>query len=64
MRGHKDELAKAFADAFNVDYPDIDLSKADDTQKVIFAKWLDTTIANLNDVKEAGKKALNDIVIG
>lgn len=63
LRSHKDELAKAFADAFNVDYPDIDLSKADDTQKVIFAKWLDTTIANLNDVKEAGKKALNDIVI-
>lgn len=63
LRGHKEELAKYFADAFNVDYPDIDLSKADDTQKVIFAKWLDTTIANLEDVKEAGKKALNDIVI-
>ena len=61
--GHKEKLAKAFEDAFRIDYPEIDLSKADDDQKIIFAKWLDTTIANLADVKEAGKKALNDIII-
>lgn len=63
LRSHKEELTKAFEDAFHVDYPEIDLSNASPEQKVIFAKWLDTTIANLNDVKEAGKKALNDIVI-
>lgn len=63
LRGHKEELAKAFEDAFRVDYPDIDLSKANEEQKIIFAKWLDETIANLEDVQDAGKKALNDIVI-
>ena len=63
LRGHKKELAKAFEDAFRVDYPDIDLSKANEEQKIIFAKWLDETIANLENVKEAGKKALNDIII-
>jgi len=63
LRGHKDEIAKAFADAFNVDHPDIDLSKANEEQKIEFAKFLDTTISNLEDVRDAGKKALNDIVI-
>ena len=61
--GHKEKLSKAFEDAFRIDYPEIDLSKADEDQKIIFAKWLDTTTANLADVKEAGKKALNDIII-
>lgn len=63
LRGQSKEISKLFADAFRIDYPEIDLSKATDEQKIEFDKWLKTTLANIENLKSAGQQALHDIVI-
>ena len=60
---HRDEFSKYITDAFAIDYPEIDLSKANDEQKILFDKWLNKLISNLKDLGEAGKKAMHDVVI-